>query len=36
MYEINKAKNLEDKPFDRSVVNAIANSNIDTTINKNK
>ena len=34
--EMHKAKNLEDKPFDMSVVNAIANSGIDATIKRNK
>ena len=34
--EKEKMKNLEDKPFDNSVANAIANSNVDTTMKVNK
>jgi hypothetical protein len=34
--EMHKGKNLEDNPFDMSVVNAIANSGIDATIQRNK
>ena len=34
--EMEKMKNLEDKPFDNSVANAIANSNVDTTMKVNK
>ena len=34
--EMHKAKNLEDKPFDMSVANALANSNIDSTTITNK
>tara|TARA_Y100000361_G_C11003600_1_gene260625 strand:+ start:74 stop:625 length:552 start_codon:yes stop_codon:yes gene_type:complete len=34
--EISRIRNLEDNPFDKSVVNALANSNIDTSIRVNK
>tara|TARA_A100001011_G_scaffold135506_1_gene142918 strand:- start:5 stop:553 length:549 start_codon:yes stop_codon:yes gene_type:complete len=34
--EKNKIERLEDKPFDKSVVNALANSNVDTTMKINK
>ena len=34
--ERHKTKNLEDKPFDMSVANAIANSGIDATMKMNK
>ena len=29
-------KRLQENPFDKSVVNAMANSNVEMTINKNK
>ena len=34
--EKNKIENLEDKPFDMSVANALANSNVDTSMKVNK
>ena len=34
--EKNKIENLEDKPFDKSVANALANSNVDTSMKVSK
>tara|TARA_B100001094_G_scaffold239026_1_gene234539 strand:+ start:582 stop:1136 length:555 start_codon:yes stop_codon:yes gene_type:complete len=34
--EISRIRNAEDNPFDKSVVNALANSNVDTSMQVNK
>ena len=34
--EISRIRNLEDKPFDTAVANALANSNVEESIQKNK